>query len=151
MPSRQMHVTVGTVAGFGVAAYKAHSQKEAEILLEAIGGGIGGYIGSRIPDVIEPASWPGHRRFAHSATAAISIMALGSKLLTQLEQWCCSEIARCQHEREQSEFLVAGNFYFTLMESFLRFVTGILRGVQVGYLSHLVLDAGTPAGLPIWG
>ena len=73
MPNRDAHAVVGTCAGVGLAAYRGQKQESVNRLLEAIGGGIGGYIGSRLPDIIEPALWPGHRQFAHSVTAGSSV------------------------------------------------------------------------------
>jgi len=69
MPNRQTHTKVGVLAGCGFAAYRGHEQELSNMLLEAIGGGASGYIGSRLPDIIEPALWPGHRQFVHSVAA----------------------------------------------------------------------------------
>lgn len=69
MPGRQTHVAVGILAGGGFAAYRAREQEQLSTFLEAVGGAIGGYIGGRLPDIIEPALWPGHRQFVHSVAA----------------------------------------------------------------------------------
>lgn len=54
MPNRQTHAGVGVLAGVGVATCRARDRELSNMLLAAIGGGIGGYVGSRLPDVVEP-------------------------------------------------------------------------------------------------
>ena len=47
MPNRQTHIKVGVLSGCGFAAYKSREQELPNMLLETIGGGVGGYIGSQ--------------------------------------------------------------------------------------------------------
>lgn len=149
MSNRQTHVTIGTLAGCGVAAYRVCEQEPLNMLLEVIGGSIGGYIGGRLPDVIEPASYPGHRQLAHSA-ATSTVIGIGSyKLLEQWEDWCRSRAERYRREREQGVLSGFDEFLYILAEIMLHIATGTLSGLGAGYFSHLVLDGGTSAGLPI--
>lgn len=149
MPNRQTHVRVGTLAGCGIAAYRAREQDKLNVLLEAIGGAIGGYFGSRFPDIIEPASCPRHRQLAHSAVTITGIGIGSYKLLEQWEEWCRSRTERYRREREQGVLSGLDEFLYILAEIMLRITTGTLSGLSAGYFSHLVLDGRTPAGLPI--
>jgi len=43
------------------------------------------------------------------------------------------------------------NLFQLLAEWFWSFLAGVLGGMTPGYLSHLVLDAGTARGIPFLG
>ncbi|GAF76943.1 unnamed protein product [marine sediment metagenome] len=149
MPNKQTHVTIGTLAGGGLAAYRAREQEPLNMLLEAIGGGIGGYIGGRLPDVIEPASWPGHRQLAHSVIAGGAVGFSVYELLGKWEKWCRSKAELYNQRRTTEGANVLKDILFTLLEIILRVAAGFLSGLGTSYLSHLALDWRTPAGLPI--
>ncbi len=149
MPNKQTHVRVGTLTGYGFAAYRAREQEPLNMLLEAIGGGIGGYIGGRLPDIIEPASWPGHRQLAHSAVTGVGIGIGGYKLLEQWEEWCRSEAERYRREKEQRTLSGLEEFLYILTDIVLHIAAGALNGLVAGYLSHLALDASTKKRIPL--
>ncbi len=149
MSNRQTHVTIGTLAGCGVAAYRAREQEPLNMLLEVIGGSLGGYIGGRLPDVIEPASYPGHLQLAHSA-ATSTVIGIGSyKLLEKWEELCRSKTECYRRVRGLGVLSGFDEFLYLLAEIMLHIATGTLSGLGAGYFSLLVLDGGTPAGLPI--
>jgi hypothetical protein len=149
MPNKQTHVTIGTLAGGGLAAYRAREQEPLNMLLEAIGGGIGGYIGGRLPDVIEPASWPSHRQLAHSAVTGIGIGVGGYKLLEHWEEWCRSAAERYRREKEQRTLSSIEEFFYILIDVVLHIAAGAMNGLVAGYLSHLTLDMSTKKGIPL--
>src|SRR5262245_21689746 len=66
MSSRKTHVAVGTIAGGGMAAYRARDQDVETALLETFAGILGGRHGARVHDLLEPATTPLHRGFFHS-------------------------------------------------------------------------------------
>ena len=148
MSNKQTHVTVGTLAGCGLAAYRAREQEPLSMLLEVIGGGVGGKIGGQLPDVFEPASWPGHRQLAHSAAAGAVIWASAYKQLERWENWCRSQALNYQRERNHSALSQIEKFLCMLMELLLHIAAGVLFGLVAGYLSHLALDW-RKSGLPI--
>jgi len=79
--------------------------------------GVGaGALGGMLPDILEPATNPCHRKFFHSFT--FGIVVTGSAVGVAVQK----------------------NIDLDLKEA-----VGLLAA---GYLSHLVMDAGTPAGLP---
>ena len=61
MPGREVHTSIGTVVGIWTAATRTPPVTSGVPLPELGGGAIGGYWGSRFPDLIEPASSPWHR------------------------------------------------------------------------------------------
>jgi hypothetical protein len=74
MARKREHQKVGAVTGAVVAFLQASDQAWHEMVLETIGGMVGGHLGGCLPDVLEPATWPGHRQFAHSATCTASLL-----------------------------------------------------------------------------
>jgi len=150
MPNRQTHTTIGIITGVGVTAYRARHQSDQNILLEMVGGGIGGYMSSRLPDVIEPASWPGHRQLAHSAATGAVIATTAYKLIGEWEEWCRSK-AEYYHNRKSDETINwFEKFLYALLEILLHIASGTLSGLSAGYLSHLILDGCSPNGLPVF-
>ena len=148
MPNRQTHVRVGILAGCGFAAYRSCEQDLPNMLLETIGGGVGGYVGSRLPDVVEPASWPGHRQLAHSAITGGAVAFSIYELLAGWENLCRSKAELYSQQKGTEGTNVLKNILFTLLEIILRVVAGFLSGLGAGYLSHLALDGTTRSGIP---
>lgn len=150
MPSRQTHVKIGVLGGCAFAAYRSCEQDLPNMLLETIGGGFGGYVGSRLPDIIEPALWPGHRQFAHSVAAGSSVAYSLYKLFEGWEKGCRSR-AKYYSSKRNEEF--AGwlqKLLYAVLEIFFRIVAGGFGGLGAGYISHLALDGRTPKGLPVF-
>jgi hypothetical protein len=54
MSSSRTHRTVGAVSGAGYALSKARSQDPVHMVLEIIGGAVGGGVGGQLPDFIDP-------------------------------------------------------------------------------------------------
>ncbi|TAK43646.1 MAG: metal-dependent hydrolase [Betaproteobacteria bacterium] len=79
-------------------------------------------IASGLPDLLEPASSPHHRKFCHSAAFAV-IVTTGMR---KLYDWMPA----------------------TPGEAFMR---DALLGIGFGYMTHLCADATTPLGLPLLG
>jgi membrane-bound metal-dependent hydrolase YbcI (DUF457 family) len=120
-----------------------------DALAEVLGGVLGGGIGGRLPDWIEPASTPNHRGLFHGMTAAAGVATVGLARLAELQAECrrratlatqraASSSPECP-VRQQAEWEARA----------WRFVAGLLTGLIAGYLSHLILDAATPKGLPV--
>ena len=147
MPNRATHARVGAATGAAVAAFRAREAPTPQMLTEVIGGLVGGWLGRVLPDVLEPATSPHHRQLAHSAVAG------GALTLARVAEWqasCRASATAAQRallhppgseDRSRTEWDVL----------FWRLLAGALVGLVAGYASHLVLDAGTPKGLPLWG
>jgi inner membrane protein len=142
------HVLVGMVAGGGAALYRGRDLPGPDLLVEAIGGVIGGYAGGKGPDILEPAIHAWHRKFCHSWTAGAAI---GAGIAT-LEAWegHCRERAanhRCRRLAPGTDPLTA--IFLWIGEMFWTLAAGFAAGFGGGYLSHLLLDAATPRSLPL--
>lgn len=117
MPNAKTHFLVGAGVGAIIYCLIKKAQNQPIELPGLLGMGLAGGVAGLLPDIIEPATSPNHRRFAHSI---IALVALGSSI---------SKLNENQ------------NFEATQKE--------LLLTLAFGYGSHLLLDAGTPASLPI--
>jgi MFS family permease len=149
MPGRQTHVAVGILVGSELAAYRAREQEPLAALLETVGGAVGGYFGGRLPDIIEPALWPGHRQFVHSVAAGSGIAYGLYKLLEEWEKECRSRAEHYSNKRGEDSAHWWQKFFFTVLEIFFRVVAGGLSGLSAAYMSHLFLDGSTPKSIPV--
>ena len=70
MPNRRTHIDAGAIAGTATALVMAREQSGAILLAELAGGMLGGALGGAMPDVLEPATSPNHRKLAHSLVTA---------------------------------------------------------------------------------
>jgi LexA-binding, inner membrane-associated putative hydrolase len=149
MSNRTEHVQAGMFTGAVYAGFRARHQRPEHMLAEALGGILGGAAGSILPDVIDPPSHPNHRHIAHGAVNVGLVLwgtaAAASNLQGQL--------------REQADAIEAQRPYLTtnadiilsvLHEYALRVLAGSVNGVPAGYVSHLVLDAGTAKGINLF-
>lgn len=148
MPDYATHARAGAVSGALVALYRARSAPSDQMLAETLGGLVGGFVGGVLPDVLEPARDPNHRKLAHSVIAG------GALTLTRVAEWQ----AACRSTADAATARVAAYPVGSSERSraewdalFWRLVAGALVGLVTGYASHLVLDAGTPRGLPLLG
>ena len=115
MPGRATHEFAGSLTAIAVAA----TMPSASIVSVGASYFIGKNAG-RIPDLLEPATSPNHRKFFHS-WMALGAMSYGWKKA---------------YDREPE----------TDLEKFLRYVA-LVGGAAA--ISHLVLDSLTPKSLPL--
>jgi len=140
MSNRAEHDLVGVIVGTSLAVYQARSLSGGCICLEAVGG----LAGSRLPDIFDPPTHPGHRALAHGV---LPMGAIGFYITGQLAPWqeqmrgWADDIARSNASDPQ---LAAA-----LLEAILRLATGFLAGAAAGYAFHLILDARTRRSLPL--
>lgn len=154
MPDMKTHKFVGAASGVVYAAYKAGDQPG--LLVEAIGGGFGGYLASMIPDKLEPAVSSWHRGPFHSFTTGGLVMS-ASSVLADWATACRQEAEKYRTTQTVWNSATGGftpapqNLLQLLAEWFWSFLAGLLNGLSAGYLSHLALDAFTPRGVPFVG
>ena len=148
MPSRQTHVNFGTLVGISTATYRARSQNGICALAEILGGAVGGRLGGQLPDRIEPATSSYHRGPAHSYSAGAAMLSLGKSSVEWCESGCRAGAERFRQQRHESSDNWTRILYF-FCEVALHFVAGAVTGAAAGYVSHLLLDARTPRGLPL--
>ena len=147
MPNCRTHTQVGAIAGVTLAGYHARDETPADLMMELLGGAIGGYVGGRLPDLIEPATFPGHRDVVHSCVA------LGAAASLALDGWRreCRTSATAYRETLASPTVLSDyqRAMCRLLDLLWRLAAGFSTGLQAGYISHLVLDGCTPSGLPV--
>lgn len=144
------HKIVGSVAGGGLALYLAREEPTAgAVALETIGGIVGGILGGALPDILEPASLgPRHRGRFHSAAALGAGTTLAAQGLFKVQ-------ANLRARADARRVLAAqaptalGAFWNELLAILFRLLAGGVAGLSAGYGSHLVVDALTPASLPV--
>lgn len=147
MANGKLHRNVGALAGAGSALVRSRDQGGLAALAETAGGALGGWVGGALPDVIEPATSPRHRSIGHSWAAAATILTWANGRVTDAQQFCRERAERCEQRAAKAEGLPA---FLAMMAALLwRFAAGFFAGLQGGYVSHLVLDSVTPAGLPL--
>jgi inner membrane protein len=110
------------VAGVAIAAAAAHHEQQNGQQPSAmpLAAGALGAICTNLPDILEPATSPNHRKLFHSVTCAVAI-AVG--------------INKAWHWKPEDD-----------LGRLARFVV-LVAGA--GYLAHLALDATTKRSLPI--
>jgi hypothetical protein len=158
MPGLKTHRRVGAIAGAADAFYQAKDKPSANVLFESIGGALGGYVGGSLPDVFEPAVSSWHRDVGHSIVVAGGGVLYARQLLAGWAQQCRNNAIR----QTVPTMSFPGSDAFvpiplspltqlgmTLARLFWSLLAGFLNGLSAGYASHLVLDAGTPRGIPL--
>ena len=142
MPNKHVHRPVGTVLG-GTAAFALADPEHR--LLETLGGLIGGWLGSVMPDRIDPPISPRHRSVGHGVlSAGGSLVALFSNL-PRLQEWLRSKARELEAARSPSTF-----GHFRLLAALCRSCAGLIAGFLTGYACHLIQDSRTPAKLPVF-
>jgi len=150
MSNRRQHAIAGAAAGAGAALFQVRpSAPPFETLLEALGGAGGGFVGSALPDLIEPATSPNHRDVAHSVAASTALTVKTARPFSFYREGLRARADDYAAKRRQSEVPRLEQLWYFLCECFYRLVAGAVSGLVPGYLSHLVLDAGTPKGIPL--
>jgi len=132
MANREAHVAVGIAAAiFTEILVSKGSPNVGARLFGAI---LGGYIGARAPDIIDPPSnGPNHRGIGHGVVPVSVAFAAASNDFAHARRWLET---RAAGSPPLEQFLFAS-------------AVGIMGGFAVSYASHLALDAVTPRGLPV--
>ncbi len=164
MPGKKTHAQVGMTAGIGYAAFQAKEQGSLNLVVEAVGGALGGWCGGQLPDVFEPGIHSWHRSIAHSGATGTAIVTKGRSALNAFQDQCRKEADACRLKRDSLNMLphpsqpnlfvpAPGDRWehlcLTIQELLLRFAAGFANGLAAGYVSHLALDAATPRSIPL--
>ena len=84
MARLHVHVCAGVATSALVGCTQIRGLSPMKALAEMAGSLGGGYVGSRLPDVIEPSTYPGHRSAAHSVTTGIALVAAAKEVSLRL-------------------------------------------------------------------
>jgi len=149
MPNRNVHRPAGTVCGAGYAYYRARNFPLEHALAEAMGGAAGGWLGGALPDWIDPATSPNHRHVGHGAANVVGAVWFSADALLNLQQHLRQRANALQSNRRLLNDDLQ-RFLSAVAEFLLRFLAGLLNGISAGYISHLLLDALTARGIPVF-
>lgn len=145
MPNRYVHVMTSGTAGALYALSRSAGEPEPARLCEVFGGIVGGFVGGRTPDVLDPPRSARHRGRAHSLAAGASMIKLGRRELDKWQQTCrrwadgfASKAAACAPESPMC-------IVFALASMACRILAGLIAGFLAGYITHLTLDACPPS------
>jgi len=111
-------------------------------------GALGGRLGARVPDWLEPATSPNHRGVMHSAAVGTGLGVVLHRACSSWEQWARSKADEFEAKRQASDDPLM-NFVYLVAEYALRIGVGVPAGMVAGYLSHLALDMTTPKSIPL--
>ena len=141
------HTTIGLFAGPAMGLTLAIEAKRSPTLAEVCGWAAGGLGGAKMPDILEPAIHPGHRKFCHSGTVlAADIAFLQSATLKSSIQWLHDEAGK---RRTKALLDPDYSIFYSIVALILEFLAGLLPAIPAGYASHLIADCTTPCGIPI--
>ncbi len=146
MPNSEAHKIIGGLAGLTSLHFLPPL---------SLGGGsatlagrvAGGVVGGLLPDWLEPATSPRHRSTCHSAAAG-GVALTDLHIARNIEAYLQSRSAEIRHEAHGQCDAVL-KFLQKVWAWVVEFFGGAAVGVVAGYVSHLVADMFTPAGLPI--
>lgn len=151
MPNAPTHTRAAVPAGAALAIYRSRNQTTGQ-LCEAIGGAIGGWVGGKAPDNLDPAICWNHRRFFHSWTALGAGLVLSDALLVAWENFFRQKADEMRLRQTTEPNLDAiTRIFLAFWEAVFRTAAGALAGFLAGYASHLVLDSFTVSSLPFFG
>lgn len=151
MPDGRTHAIIGTGSGGLVAFLRSQDLPTEARFALTLGGALGGYAGGRLPDSLEPAIHGWHRSFFHSAAVGTGAFQAAA---VSIRSWVVDLLAQAAEIRMRRLVLGPGHpdhNSLWVREFGLYFLSGLVIGLPVGYLSHLVADAGTERGIPLIG
>lgn len=128
MANKADHDLFGSILGAVAAAVTSQAQAPEELVQDTLVGAFGGLLGSRAADLLEPATHPGHRSACHGVALNGAAAYYGAGPLV----------------RWRMRTTEPGNNN----DRAARLASALAVGAASGHVSHLLLDAGTPRGLP---
>ena len=141
------HMLGGAIGGPITGAALSVQANRQPTFAEACGWLAGGIGGAKLPDLLEPAYCPQHRRFCHSTC----VLAADFVLLQSgfLQDWIETLGSNAEGHHRLAESDPNGAGLRKVWAYLLEFLAGVLPGLLGGYASHLILDSTTPFGLPL--
>lgn len=144
------HRTVGTAGGALIAFLRTNPADELwKRIVETFGGALGGNLGARVPDWLEPALHPNHRSTIHSIGVGTKVLMTAAGTMTAWEQSCRDRAYYFAALRNAPETVGIDWLKCLVGEFFWRLAAGLASALSFGYGSHLALDATTPMGIPL--
>ena len=149
MPNGKAHAMVGSLSGGAGALCLASADANGCPVVETVGGLIGGYVGGKLPDWLEPSLGnPRHRSHCHSWAALGIDGGAAAKWLVALQTDLRNRALRHKADSAGADSAWERVWHLVL-QLLLLLAAGAVAGLAAGVASHLALDAGTKAGLQI--
>jgi len=150
MPRKLEHTYYGAVVALGHATLSTRGLSPGQAIAEAMGYAMGGGLGGQLPDRIEPATHPNHRKFAHSASLGVGVALLLARYGPQVQLQFRQVGEGLMRDREKYDPESWQWMAFSLLGMLAHVLAGIVVGVPIGYLSHLGLDhVKSSKGIPL--
>ena len=126
------HAFASIPSGGTFAAYQARNQTPSQQGVETLAGLFGGYLGGRLPDLIDPPDCPNHRGIGHSVFA---ITIAGTVIYKNLSDWqgWFRDLADRARARADSATDELSRAFFVIAEFLFRAAAGLIAGVIGGY------------------
>ena len=145
------HRKIGTAAGAVVAFARSSPADDLwKRIAESVGGAIAGNMGARVPDWLEPAIHSHHRSTVHSIGFGAKVLTAAAAATSAWEESCRARATYFAERRREPTTAGVEWIKSFLGELFWRLAAGFISGASAGFGSHLVLDATTPRGLPVF-
>jgi|GEM_PF-1666301 len=148
MPNAGSHAGAGAIGGLALVGLSSAVLGRTPGLIDVLSSTAATMVGSLLPDVIEPSVSPNHRGLFHSKLLVVvlvisSIKLLGA-ILERMTPRCSGTYPEdpCGLANRQDEITASRG------ESLLVL---LVLALFVGVLIHLMMDGGTPKGLPMIG
>lgn len=149
MSDGKTHEKVAMASG-GFAALLASNEKDPwKLVAETLGGVLGGFAGGKLPDMLEPAIHSWHRSMAHSVTTGAAVVGAAATGVQSWQASCRAKSDAWAQRRLDPGLTPADRVLAVVAEIAWRIAAGMPIGAAAGYISHLVLDGGTPRGIPL--
>ena len=153
MPNRDTHIAIGIlVAIVFILLLSERFRRENRSQAELLGVGLGVLATCRLPDILEPASWPGHRQSFHSLAALGGSVLLYDRPPESIRRWRESLRAGERAFRARRQDLPRNHpdrAGLWCLEMGCGVLAGMTAGLPLGYASHLGADLTSPGGLPL--
>lgn len=144
------HKKIGRISGAAVAVVCSDDGDTlGDLVLQGVGGCLGGTVGQAIPDLLEPALHSHHRDLAHSFAAGVAVVELTRRVIAVWNTYCRANAAAAQR-KACPELSPSERFACGAEAAFWKVAIGFGPGLAAGYVSHLALDASTPRGIPLF-
>lgn len=148
MPNRETHIPVALMAGGTAAFICAPDGDDSAKVLETIGGLAGAYVGGRLPDMIDLPNSPNHRSIGHGIGSAGTSLCLLAERIPEIQNYFRTKATEFKSKAITDDpWKQVSNELFAVL---CLLASGAVVGLAAGYASHLALDAGTKAGLPLF-
>ena len=140
------HALIGAGAGSITGFTLALRANREPTFPEVCGWVAGGISGAKLPDLLEPAHCPNHRKFCHSGSVLAADLAF---LQSQtLQSWIQALHDKAAEHRSRSLSDPENALVYSICALLCEFLAGVLPALFGGYASHLLADSTTPCGIP---